>query len=265
MPNPETRNSSGVGNSVALKEVVQHLETLLSHAAIQDWPHALNGLQVENRGQIHHIGAAVDACEATLAMAKERGIDLLLVHHGLFWGGVQRIQGAAYRKLRLALEGDIAVFSSHLPLDMHRELGNNALIAKALGLEATEPFFFEKGAHLGVKGRFHGGRTALHARLREVLGGEVKLIPGGSEVVGVVGVVSGGAGGGVHKAVEEGVDTFISGEATHPTYTAAEELGLNVFLGGHYATETFGVKALAEHLSEKYQLPWEFLDHPTGL
>ncbi len=264
MPNLEARKSAG-HHYIPLAEVVEYVDRLLSHATVQDWPNAMNGLQVENSGAIHRIGAAVDACEATLAMARERGIDFLLVHHGLFWGGLQRIQGPVYRRLRLALEGDIAVMSSHLPLDLHPVFGNSAQLARAIGLENPQPFFFEKGAYIGVKGEFPGNRSELHERLREVLGGEVRLIPGGSENPGTVGVVTGGAGSDVQKAAQEGVTTFISGEASHPAFAAAEEWRVNLFLGGHYATETFGVKALAEHLSERYQLPWEFLDHPSGL
>ena len=249
----------------ALAEVVDYLHTLLNHDAVADWSNALNGLQVENRGNIRRIGAAVDACEATLQMAAERGIDFLLVHHGLCWGGLQPVKGASYRKLKLALDGDIAVFSSHLPLDLHSRFGNNVLLAKALGFKGSEPFFFEKGQFIGRKARFVLERGALQRRLETAVGGPVKLIAGGPTRTGVVGVVTGGAGAELFNAAAEGVDTFITGEGPHWSYTAAEELGLNVFYAGHYATETFGVKALAAHLSRKYQLPWEFLDHPTGM
>jgi len=248
-----------------LAEIVSYLETLLDHAKVGDWPNALNGLQVENSGRIRRIGAAVDVCEATLALAAERGVDFLLVHHGLFWSGLQPVNGANYRKLKRAFDADMAVFSSHLPLDLHPKFGNNALLAKALGFKRPEPFFFEKGGLIGLKTRLALDRTTLCERLQTAVGGPVKLIPGGPERTGVIGIVTGGAGNELFKAVAEGVDTFITGEGSHWTYTAAEELGLNVLYAGHYATETFGVKALAAHLSKKYRLPWEFLDHPTGL
>jgi len=248
-----------------LPEVVRYLEATLDHPSVADWSNAFNGLQVENRGSIHRIGAAVDACEVTLRLAAERGVDFLLVHHGLFWGGLQPITGPAYRKLRLALDADMAVFSSHLPLDAHPRFGNNALLAKALGFKRPEPFFFEKGRFLGLKTSLSLDRAALAARLEAAVGGPVKVIPGGPARTGIVGVMSGGAGGEVLKAAAEGVDTFITGEGSHSSYLAAEELGLNVLFGGHYATETFGVKALAAHLARKYRLPWEFIDHPTGL
>ena len=257
--------ASASGKSYSLAKVVGYLQTLLDHDAIADWSNALNGLQVANSGRILRIGAAVDGCEATLRMAAERKIDFLLVHHGLFWGGLQRMEGAAYRKFKLAFDADMAVFSSHLPLDLHPKFGNNALLARALGLKHLEPFYFEKGQFIGFKAKMVIDRAVLCDRLRAAVGGPVKLIEGGPAKTGVVGVVSGGAGGELPKAAAEGVDTFITGEGPHWTYLAAEELGVNLIYGGHYATETFGVKALAAHLSHQFGLPWEFLDHPTGL
>ncbi len=251
-----------------LNHVVDYLETLLDHKNISDWPNALNGLQLENSGLVGKIGAAVDACEATMRMASQRGVDLLIAHHGLFWRGLQRIEGGAYRRFKMALGADLAVYSSHLPLDVHPTLGNNALLAAAIGFPPAaecEPFFSEKGRFIGLKARLELPRDELRARLERAVGGPVKLIAGGDEQTAMVGVVTGGAGGELAKALSEGVDTFITGEGPHWTFTAAEELHMNVLYAGHYATETFGVKALAEHLSEKFELPWEFLDHPSGL
>ena len=258
------RRAAGLPDA-PLSEVVRHLETVLDHPAVADWPHAVNGLQVENRGRIHRIGAAVDACEATLRQAAERGVDFLLVHHGLFWNGLQPVQGPFYRKLRIALDANLAVFSSHLPLDAHPRFGNNALLAKALGFKRPEPFFFEKGRFIGRKARLSLDRSQLCERLQTAVGGPVRLIAGGAARAGVVGVVTGSAGAELFKAAAEGVDTFITGEGPHWSYPAAEELGLNLLYAGHYATETFGVKAVAAHLARKYRLPWEFIDHPTGM
>jgi len=248
-----------------LHKVCAELDETLNHRAVADWGNALNGLQVENRGEITRIGAAVDACEATLEMAARRGIDFLLVHHGLFWSGLQPVRGAAYRKLRLALEANIAVYSSHLPLDIHPRFGNNACLAAALGWSGCEPFFAEKGNLIGLKTRQTVDREELLARLEVAVGGPVKLIAGGDRDTRVIGLVTGGAGGELFKAAAEGVDTFITGEGPHWSFTAAEEQGMNLFYAGHYATETFGVKALAAHLSTRHGLPWEFLDHPSGL
>ena len=249
----------------SLHPIAAYLDRHLKIASVTDWPGALNGLQVENSGPVKKIGAAVDACEFTVCEAVKRKIDLLLVHHGLFWGGAQPVTGANFRRLAAAIEGGLAVYSAHLPLDMHPLLGNNTLLCKALGFKKTTPFFFEKGQFIGLQAHAPMSRTELRRRLEKALGSPVKLSPGGSEKVVRIGVVTGGAGAEVHKAAAEGVDTFITGEGPHHSAIAAEELGINLFYGGHYATETFGVKALAAHLSRKYRLPWEFIDHPTGL
>ncbi len=248
-----------------LSTLTGYLDELLSHATLADWPQARNGLQVENNGTVTKLGAAVDACEATLRMALEAGVDFLLVHHGLFWSGLQPVTGPTYRKLKLAIDGNLALFSSHLPLDLHPTFGNNICLANALGFPEPTPFFMEKGSLLGLKSEFAIDRETLRERLSQAVGGPVQLIPGGPQITGSIGLVTGGAGGEVFKAAAEGVDTFITGEGPHWSYTAAEELGVNLLYAGHYATETFGVKALAQHLSERYDLPWVFLDHPTGL
>jgi putative NIF3 family GTP cyclohydrolase 1 type 2 len=163
------------------------------------------------------------------------------------------------------VQHDLAVYSSHLPLDAHPRLGNNALLCAALGLKNPMPFFFEKGRHLGFQAVANILRTDLSRRLERVLGREPILLPGGPSICLRIGVVTGGAGSHLRLAADEGVDTFVTGEGPHWTYALAEELGLNVLYGGHYATETFGVKAMAAELSRKFNVPWVFLDHPTGL
>lgn len=249
----------------SLRTVTSYLDNYLKIKTIADWPNAMNGLQVENSGSVKKIGAAVDACEAVIREAVERKIDFLIVHHGLFWGGLQPFTGAVRRKITMALEGDLAIYSAHLPLDMHPAVGNNALLCKALGFKKTAPFFFEKGQFIGRQAVAPMSRIELHRRLETVLGGPVKLCPGGPQKVSRIGVVTGSAGAEVARAAEEGVDTFITGEGPHHSYLLAEELGVNLFYGGHYATETLGVKTLAAHASPRLLVPWEFIDHPTGL
>lgn len=248
-----------------LDTITDYLAKSLKLKEITDWPNAMNGLQVANSGKVTKIAAAVDACEFTIQAAIQSGADLLLVHHGLFWSGAQPLTDANYRKFKAAFTNDLAIYSAHLPLDVHPTLGNNALLCDALGLKKKTPFFFEKGQHIGFKSSVRIDRADLQERLAQVLGHSIHLCPGGPEEIRTIGVVTGGAGAEIHKAASEGVDTFITGEAPHWAYTAAEELGVNLFLGGHYATETFGVKALAAHLSKKFRLPWAFIDHPTGL
>jgi dinuclear metal center YbgI/SA1388 family protein len=248
-----------------LSTMVKYSDDYLLVREVGDWPQAWNGLQVENGGQVTKIGAAVDACEAVIERAVSAGVDLLVVHHGLFWGGVQPVVGAFRRKLSLALKHGLAVYSAHLPLDVHPRVGNNALLSRALGMKGCEPFFFEKGRYLGLKARVTWSLQETAQRLEKVLGSVPHLAPGGGKEAGWVGVVTGGAGAEVARARLEGVDTFITGEGPHHSYTAAEELGVNLFYAGHYATETFGVKAFAAHLSKRFGIAWEFIDHPTGL
>jgi dinuclear metal center YbgI/SA1388 family protein len=251
--------------TASLSTVVQYCDRLLRTSEIQDYEGAVNGLQVENRGTVSRIGVTVDASLATIKMAIAAKADLLIVHHGLFWSKTHPWTGKRYELLQLLIERNVAVYSSHLPLDAHPKLGNNARLCAALGLKKLEPFFFDKGQFLGFQAKANLSRTDLALKLERALGAAPTVLPGGPAVCRRIGVVTGGAGSHLASAASEGVDTFITGEGPHWTYALAEEKGMNVFYGGHYATETFGVKALAAELSRKFKLPWVFLDHPTGL
>jgi dinuclear metal center YbgI/SA1388 family protein len=248
-----------------LSQIVSYADEHLRIREIDDWENALNGLQVENSGAVTKIGAAVDASIRTINLAIERGINLLIVHHGLFWPGLQPIAGGRRRMLDQILQHDLALYSAHLPLDVHSILGNNAQLAAALGLENTEPFFEAKGQAIGLKIQTQIPREDLGHRLEQSLGGPIKLFPAGPAKTKSIGLITGGAGSEIYSVAREGIDTFITGEAPHWAAVAAEELSINLFLGGHYATETFGVKALAAHLSDRFNLPWEFIDSPTEL
>lgn len=250
---------------ITLAAVVAHCDQILRTREIGDYDGAWNGLQVENRGAVTKIAAAVDASLATIKLAAAAGADLMIVHHGLFWGARQPWAGRNYELLRIVVENDLAIYSSHLPLDAHSKLGNNVRLCQALGLARLKPFFHSHGQALGFKSQTTLRRAELAARLERVTGAQPFLIPGGPDVCRSIGIVTGGAGADMETALKDGVDTFITGEGPHWTFTLAEELGLNVFYAGHYATETFGVKALAAYLGKKYNLPWEFLDYPTGL
>jgi dinuclear metal center YbgI/SA1388 family protein len=232
---------------------------------IGDWPNALNGLQVENSGRVTKIGAAVDASTRVLSEAAKKDVDLLVLHHGLFWPGLKPITGALRRQLRLAFENDIALYSAHLPLDIHRKIGNNAQLVAALGLKPTKPFLEEKGQTIGLKARASLSREELVRKLLNAVGGPVKAFNFGPKKTKLIGIITGGAGSEIYRVAEEKIDTFITGEAPHWAAVAAEELGMNLLLGGHYATEVLGVQALATHLSKRFKLPWEFLDFPTGV
>ncbi len=248
-----------------LGDVTRYLDDYLRVREVADAPDALNGLQVANGGEITRVAAAVDVCEATVRLAAEAQADLLLVHHGLFWGGPRPLTGPAYRRVAGLLQCDIAVYSAHLPLDRHPEVGNNAVLARQLGVSVRGEFGEEYGVTIGVWGELDVERMDLRERLNELLGSAPRLMAFGPARTRRVGIVTGGAGSLIGQAAAAGLDTYITGEGAHHTYFDAEELGLNVFYAGHYATETVGVKALAEHLHQRFGLPWVFLDHPTGL
>ncbi len=248
-----------------LSEIVDYTNDYLRVEEIEDWPNALNGLQIENSGKVSKIGAAVDVSTRALTAAAQKNIDLLIVHHGLFWPGLQTVTGSLRRQLKIAFENDLALYSAHLPLDVHPKVGNNAQLAAALGLKSTKRFLKEKGESVGLKAKTSMSRDVLIRKLKTVLRSPVKSFNFGPKQSRRIGIVTGAAGSEIYRIAEANVDTFITGEAPHWAAVAAEELEMNLILGGHYATETFGVKALAAHLSQKFLIPWEFLSCPTGL
>ncbi len=260
-----------MSKSVALADVVAYLEGYLRVREVPDYEGAVNGLQVENGGTIDRIIAAVDASQATIdGVAALGGSPLLLVHHGLFFDGNLPVTGRRYRRLRALITHDVAVYSSHLPLDAHAEVGNNAVLARLLGLDVQGSFGNHRGNPIGVWGLAPSSaatREELSARLTSVLGltNAPRLIAGGPARVQRVGIVTGGAGTMVREARDAGLDTFITGEGPHHTYFDAMEFGVNVFHAGHYATETLGVRALATTLASRFGLTSVFVDVPTGL
>lgn len=249
-----------------LADLAAYIDQELRIAEIADYPNALNGLQMENhRGEVTKIVAAVDATLPVMRKAVDAGADLLLVHHGMFWSGAQPWTGSVFQKLKLCADSGLAVYSVHLPLDFHPTLGNDAVLARALGFEPSGNFMKTKGTDNGALIKAEIPRSELVARLENATGARVHVCAGGPEVARSIGIMTGGAGSEVATVAKAGIDTFITGEGPHWSYTLAEELGVNILYGGHYATETFGVKALSAHLSERFGLPWDFVDHPTGM
>jgi len=251
-----------------LESALQYLDAFLGIPGHPDYPQALNGLQVEGPSEITKVVAAVDASEATIEEAAARGADLLLVHHGLFWDGLRPVTGRRYRKLHALLEHGIALYSAHLPLDGHAEVGNCAILARALGLELEGRFAEFEGTAIGWWGTLDAPLepAALAALVSEAVGGgPVHLVAAGPPLVERVGVVTGGGASFVGDAVSARLDALVTGEGSHHHHFDATEEGIHLLLAGHYATETFGVRALAEHLAERFGLQWEFIDLPTGL
>lgn len=248
-----------------LEPILQYLEEYLRLATHPDYPSAVNGLQVEGPEEVGHVCASVDASEASIEEAVRRGAHLLLVHHGLFWEGLRPLTGRRFRRVAALVEGGVGLYSAHLPLDSHPEVGNCVLLARRLGLELRGRFAPFQGVDLGWWGTLNADREGFRQVVEEAVGGPVRLIPGGPRRVRTAGVVTGGAGSMLGEAVRAGLDAFVTGEGSHHTYIDAMEEGVNLYYAGHYATETLGVQALAEHLARSFGVTWEYIDLPTGL
>jgi len=254
--------------TIPLADVTRFLDGFLRIAEVPDESNALNGLQVENSGQVGRVVAAVDASLETIEEIPPGAPALLLVHHGLFWDGNVPLTGRRFRRVKALVARDIALYAAHIPLDLHPEVGNNVELARVIGLPVEGWFGAYRGVSIGVWGVAPSAlveRTALVARLDAELETRANLIPGGPAQVRRVGIVTGGAGSMIAAARTAGLDTFITGEGAHHTYFDAIEWGLNVIYAGHYATEQLGVQALARRLQQEFNLPWEFHRHPTGL
>ncbi len=246
-------------------EITDYLDEYLGTATIPDYANAWNGLQVDRSGDVRRVGFAVDAAAATIEEAMRLESDLLIVHHGLFWDGIPSLTGRRYRRIEALIRGNIGVYAAHLPLDVHSDVGNNITLARALGVEVDGSFGEYKGMPVGVCGKLEMRREALAARMDELLQGRVRMIAGGPERLRRAGVVTGGGAGFIEAAREAGLDALITGEGAHHNYFDAIEGGMNLYLGGHYATEVWGLKALSDHLAASLSLDCFFIDNPTGL
>ena len=252
-------------DGIMRSELVAYLNEYLQIESFLASDSSLNGLVVGGEDKkIGKIGYAVDACQASFDQAVRENVDFLLVHHGLFWGAPLAVTGSHYMRLATLIKHDINLYAAHLPLDAHPEIGNNIQIAKALGLEKIEAFSAYKGQTIGYKGILKEPKTLKEIANR--LGYEkTVLLPFGKEKIQTVGIVSGGASRNVSDALSDGLDLYITGEVEHESYHVALEGGINVLGGGHYVTEIYGVRALAEHLRERFGLEAVFIANPTGL
>lgn len=250
--------------SVALAEIAGFLDDHLAVPGFPDYPNALNGVQVEAPGPVRRVAAAVDASRAVIDASKGWA-DLLIVHHGLFWNGLQPLTGRFFGRVKALVESNTALYSAHLPLDAHAEVGNSAILARKLGLERLEPFGDYQGAAVGWKGVADVPLRDLARRLGEATGEGVQVLPGGLGHVTTAAVITGAGASALPAAAAAGVDLLVTGEAQHHHAIDAAELGVSVLLGGHYATETWGVKALARLLEQRFGIEGRFVDSPTGL
>ncbi len=246
-------------------ELVRYLDEYLSIGLFSPFDPSLNSLVVAGPDkEISKLAFAVDACQRTFDLALEWGADMLIVHHGLYWGRPMAITGAHYRRIKTLLDGNLDLYAAHLPLDAHASVGNNAIMAQMLGLLDIQGFAPFKGLELGFKGNLPTPLTAKE--ISEVLGfSKPVILPFGPDRITSVGIVSGGASDDVHIALAEGLDCFITGECEHQVYNDCLEQGITMIGGGHYESEVFGVQALSGHLRSLFGVQVLFLDNPTGL
>ncbi len=246
-------------------DLINYLDDYLRVREIPDYKGAHNGLQVTGSSEIRRVAFAVDACQATIDRAAGACVDMMIVHHGLFWGHTAPITKRYYQRLAALIKNDIGLYSCHLPLDAHPEVGNNCVLLRKLGLVVDGTFGEYEGFPIGVTANCDLSREEFVARVRTVLGVEPLVMPTGPATVRRIGVLTGGGGSLIDSAVTAGLELFLTGEGAHHTFFDAEEGGINVIYAGHYATETIGVQALGEHIQNQFGLEIEFYDHPTGL
>ena len=252
------------GKMLALTDLTGYLDDYLKIGEIKD--DSLNGLQVANSGTVKKAGLAVDASLAAFRKCRQAGVDFLFVHHGLFWGKPVSVTGALYNRIRELLDGDIALYAAHLPLDMHPEVGNNAQVQNILGWPVKGDFGEYHGTVIGKWVEFTRKRPLqdLIAEMRDKMGCDPRVWDFGPPEVKRLGYISGGGLSMLEQAADRKFDAFITGEPGHGAYWLAKESELNVIFAGHYCTETLGVKAIGRLMNKKWNLETVFLDLPTG-
>ncbi|MBR3945369.1 MAG: Nif3-like dinuclear metal center hexameric protein [Akkermansia sp.] len=249
-----------------LQHITHLLDTTLRIREIKDAPVALNGLQVENNGQVTKVALAVDGSQKTIEDAMAAGADLLILHHGIYWCGLRPMTDWFKKKIETCLQHNLAIYGAHLPLDLHPELGNNVGIAQALGLSDCTPEVDYHGTLIGVAGTFNGTVAELRDKYASITGSCITgFVQDAAAPAGRVAVCSGGAGDVIYQMHEKGYRTYLTGEENHWVVNAAQDMGVNILFAGHYATETFGVKALGKLLETQFGLPTVFIDNPTGM
>jgi dinuclear metal center YbgI/SA1388 family protein len=244
---------------IRTEDIVNYCDQRTKISEIKDFPGAFNGLQIQNLGTISKIGASVDAGLVPFQNAISKGIDYIITHHGLFWSPPFPITGPAYQKVKLCLDHNLAVYGSHLPLDCHPEIGNNAILAQKLGLLPTSSFIPYEGVDIGLITKNTQSKKDLSNRLESLFPKGINSMEFGTEKPSTIAILTGSGQSAVDKILNAGTDTLITGELKQQHFNLAQELKLNLYACGHYATETFGVDALAQEVAEKFDLPYEFI------
>ena len=252
------------GGAIDRDRLVAYLDAYLEAKKGRDY--GPNGLQVEGRREIRKIVTGVSGCIELFERAREAGADAVLVHHGILWDWMPRqLTGFHFRRVAELIRHDISLIGYHLPLDRNKEVGNNAVAARAFGLVDLEPFALHEGLPTGWKGRFPEAISSdeLVERCRRIYGQEPLAFLEGPEPIPTLGIVSGGAQKELYAALEDGLAAYITGEVSEWVMNVAREAGIHYLAAGHYATERLGVIALGEHLREKFGVAVEFIDVPN--
>lgn len=242
-----------------LQDIVEFCDKITRRKEIADFTGANNGLQLQNNGEVTRVAAAVDAGRIPFEKAIEQGIDLLIVHHGLFWNTPTHYSGPLYEKLKLAMDNNLAVYSSHLPLDAHPDIGNNRLLAKALDLDPIDWFLQYEGTPIALLAKAPSSRDELKSRLNKEFGENIPAIEFGSENPEKVAILTGSGRSALDEMKSMGTDTLITGELRQEHFNLAQEQGFNLYPCGHYATERYGVTALADLVSVQFGLDSSFI------
>ena len=250
---------------VKTEDIVNFCNQRTNLGEIEDFPGSYNDLQVGNSGEIKKIGASVDAGLIPFTKAIDLQIDFLITHHGLFWNPPIPITCSAYKKIKLCLDNNLAVYGSHLPLDCHPEIGNNSILAKKLGLEPFAKFLPFKGTDIGLITKNNQKRSQIREKLKTLFPKGFSTMEFGSDQPEKIAILTGSGQSAVDHIIDNGADTLITGELKQHHFNIAQELKLNLFACGHYATETFGVNALAQEAANKFDLSYEFVSSECPL
>jgi dinuclear metal center YbgI/SA1388 family protein len=250
---------------IPASKLIEYLNQYLKISEIPD--NSKNGLQVQGAEEIEKIAVAVDACMETFEAAAEQNAQMLIVHHGIFWNDIEVLTGYHYKRVKFLMDNCMNLYAAHLPLDVHPEVGNNVQLAKLLDLEVVGEFGEYQGLAIGVEAKSPNAIpiSEFSARIEDRLGTTVRVDSFGTEKIGRVGIVTGGGASLIPQVVTRKLDCFITGEPKHSFYHFGRECSINLIYAGHYATETLGVKALAKHLENKFDITTIFIDKPTGL
>lgn len=243
-----------------LTEIVRYCDELTRAGSIKDFEGAFNGLQVANSGRVSRIGACVDAGKIPFERAARERIDFLIVHHGLFWSPQRRLIGSHYAALKQLFDHDCALYSSHLPLDAHPEIGNNASILRQLELDYLDGFLEYEGTSIGIIASRLSSRDDLRTKLKNHYGQRIHCLEFGPKEINRIGISSGSGSSCLQEVARNNLDAFITGELKQHNFNEAQELGLNVYACGHYATEVHGVRNLAQKVAQQFGLEWTFID-----